>query len=197
MEFFGSYLSVKCRILAGHHEFGRKSQEVIPEKPKMCLKSPRVTVLLFLYAHTHSLTVLHYRHSRHQDHYPPLVCVYSLHIQWLYTHLAPWLCPHSPMIFSPERKRTNFPPTARVWLLVSTVLLYSPQQMSSCLSTGTYMTAAFENSIPFHLQSLISGEITFQKSYTVEQQICTNLNLHRDMNRLRTWTDHKVYRPTH
>ena len=45
MEFFGSYLSVKCRILAGHHEFGRKSQEVIPEKPKMCLKSPRVTVL--------------------------------------------------------------------------------------------------------------------------------------------------------
>ena len=46
MEFFGSYLSVKCRILAGHHEFGRKSQEVIPEKPKMCLKSPRVTVVV-------------------------------------------------------------------------------------------------------------------------------------------------------
>ena len=38
MKFFGSYLSMKCRILADHHEFGRKSQEVIPEKPKMCLK---------------------------------------------------------------------------------------------------------------------------------------------------------------
>ena len=36
---------MKCRILADHHEFGRKSQEVIPEKPKMCLKSPRVTVV--------------------------------------------------------------------------------------------------------------------------------------------------------
>ena len=39
---------MKCRILADHHEFGRKSQEVIPEKPKMCLKSPRVTVLILL-----------------------------------------------------------------------------------------------------------------------------------------------------
>ena len=45
MEFVGSYLSVECRILACHHEFGRKSQEVSPEKPKMCLKSSRVTVL--------------------------------------------------------------------------------------------------------------------------------------------------------
>ena len=40
---------MKCRILADHHEFGRKSQEVIPEKPKMCLKSPRVTVYYYLY----------------------------------------------------------------------------------------------------------------------------------------------------
>ena len=37
---------MKCRILAGHHEFGRKTQEVIPEKPKMCLNSSRVTVAL-------------------------------------------------------------------------------------------------------------------------------------------------------
>ena len=44
MEFFGSYLSMKSRIMADHHESGRILQEVIPEKPKMCLKSPRVTV---------------------------------------------------------------------------------------------------------------------------------------------------------
>ena len=35
---------MKCRILADQYEFGCKLQEVIPEKPKMCLKSPRVTV---------------------------------------------------------------------------------------------------------------------------------------------------------
>ena len=35
---------MKCRILAGYHEFGRTLKEVIPEKPQICLKSPRVTI---------------------------------------------------------------------------------------------------------------------------------------------------------
>ena len=36
---------MECRILAGYREFGRKLKEVIPEKPKICIKSHRVTVL--------------------------------------------------------------------------------------------------------------------------------------------------------
>ena len=35
---------MECRILAGLDEFGRRLKEVIPEKPKICLKSSRVTV---------------------------------------------------------------------------------------------------------------------------------------------------------
>ena len=33
---------MKCRILAGYHEFGRTLKEVIPEKPQICLKSPEL-----------------------------------------------------------------------------------------------------------------------------------------------------------
>ena len=44
MKFFGSYLSMEYQTLAGYHEFSRKLREVIPEKPKICLKSPRVMV---------------------------------------------------------------------------------------------------------------------------------------------------------
>ena len=40
MEFSGSYLSMECRILDDHHEFNCK----LTEEPKMCLKSPLVTV---------------------------------------------------------------------------------------------------------------------------------------------------------
>ena len=44
-DIIGIYQSIKCRILTGCHEFGRKSKDVIPEKPEMCLKSPQVLVL--------------------------------------------------------------------------------------------------------------------------------------------------------
>ena len=40
MKSFKSYPSMERGISAGHCEFGRKSKEVIPERPKMCLKSP-------------------------------------------------------------------------------------------------------------------------------------------------------------
>ena len=35
---------MKCPILAGYHELGRTLKEVVPEKPQICLKSPRVRV---------------------------------------------------------------------------------------------------------------------------------------------------------
>ena len=34
---------MECQTLACYHEFSRKLIEVIPEKPKFCLKIPRVT----------------------------------------------------------------------------------------------------------------------------------------------------------
>ena len=44
MKSFGSYLSMECQTLAGYHEFSRKLREFIPEKPKIWIKSPRVTI---------------------------------------------------------------------------------------------------------------------------------------------------------
>ena len=58
-EFFESYLSMECQILACYHEFRCKLKEVILKKPKICLKLPELRQLLKRYCDWLTALVVH------------------------------------------------------------------------------------------------------------------------------------------